>query len=208
MRFKGTLTQWNEARGFGFIEPAEGGKNVFCHARSFRDRDARPANGVRVTYSLGRDESGRPRAEDVWLSLSVRTPRPVADAPSHLSRAVAVTTAFFIAISALTLLGQLAWVVPPWYLVLSAFAFAAYGIDKQAAKKNRRRTPERILQFLAVAGGWPGAWVAQQTLRHKSSKRSFQIEFWICVIVNLLLLGTLLWQGGGLPAQWLARFGH
>ncbi|MET0656988.1 MAG: DUF1294 domain-containing protein [Steroidobacteraceae bacterium] len=49
-------------------------------------------------------------------------------------------------------------------------------------------------------GGWPGAWIAQQTLRHKSSKLSFQIEFWLCVVANLaVLLWYALGRAGSLP---------
>lgn len=199
MRFKGTLTQWDEARGFGFIEPAEGGDRVFCHARAFRDRDAHPSSGIRVTYSLGRDEQGRPRAEDAWRSGSERTLTAARSETSlRPARASTVSLGFFLLVAVLAVTGRLSWVVVPWYLALSAVTFVVYGIDKNSAQRNGWRVPERILQFLAFTGGWPGAWIAQQVLRHKTSKRSFQIEFWICVIVNLLLLAALVWQGGEL----------
>jgi uncharacterized membrane protein YsdA (DUF1294 family)/cold shock CspA family protein len=201
MRLKGILTQWNEARGFGFIEPAEGGNRVFCHARAFRDPHAKPSDGIRVTYEVGRDDQGRPRAEDVWLSMSVRhrKPPPVA-ARAHASRAVTSSAVFAALLLALALLQHLTWMALPWYLGLSLVTFIAYVRDKGAAERNRWRVTERTLQFLAVLGGWPGAWIAQQVMRHKTSKRSFQLEFWICVIVNLAVLGALIWTGGQLPS--------
>lgn len=30
MRLKGTLTDWNDDRGFGFLEPECGGERAFC----------------------------------------------------------------------------------------------------------------------------------------------------------------------------------
>ena len=160
-RHKGTLTQWNEARGFGFIEPAEGGDRVFCHARAFRDRDARPANGIRVTYALGRDDRGRFRAEDVWLSLTTRTaPKLAAASRSRIALALSVSGLFLLALVIVTSMGKLTLLAVPWYLALSTITFFAYGLDKTAARQDRRRTPERVLQSLALAGGWPGAWIA------------------------------------------------
>ena len=46
------------------------------------------------------------------------------------------------------------------------------------------------MHLLALAGGWPGALAAQRLLRHKSSKRSFQLTFWATVVVNG---GALAW---------------
>ena len=122
--------------------------------------------------------------------------------PTRSHRAGTLCLCFFLLLAVLVLTNRLSWVVAPWYLALSAVTFVVYGIDKNSAQRNGWRVPERILQFLAFTGGWPGAWIAQQVLRHKTSKRSFQIEFWICVIVNLLLLGALVWQGGELPDGW------
>ncbi|MES1191382.1 MAG: DUF3465 domain-containing protein [Steroidobacter sp.] len=65
MRFKGTLTEWKDDRGFGFIEPAEGGQRVFCHIKAFDVRVRRPMAGDRVTYEITRGPDGRTRAERV-----------------------------------------------------------------------------------------------------------------------------------------------
>ena len=35
MRYEGRLTQWNDERGFGFIEPVQGGDKVFVHISEF-----------------------------------------------------------------------------------------------------------------------------------------------------------------------------
>lgn len=67
---------------------------------------------------------------------------------------------------------------------MSAIAFIAYGLDKSAAKRDRWRTPEKTLQFLGLLCGWPGALAGQKFFRHKSKKTSFQIVFWISVIIN------------------------
>jgi uncharacterized membrane protein YsdA (DUF1294 family) len=40
------------------------------------------------------------------------------------------------------------------------------------------------LHLLALAGGWPGALVAQNRLRHKSRKKPFRTIFWATVAIN------------------------
>jgi len=51
------------------------------------------------------------------------------------------------------------------------------------------------LILLALPGGWPGAFIAQQLFHHKTKKRSFQIVFWAAVLLNcvglVLLFGLL-----------------
>ena len=61
----------------------------------------------------------------------------------------------------------------------------------------RPRTPERTLLLLGLVGGWPGAVLAQQWLRHKTSKRSFQQMFWFTVLVNV---AGFLWLSSRLAA--------
>lgn len=81
--------------------------------------------------------------------------------------------------------------LPPWigfgYLLASVVCFALYASDKSAARARLRRTPERVLLLVGLAGGWPGAVLAQQWLRHKTAKTSFRIKFWCTVLVNVAL---------------------
>ena len=70
------------------------------------------------------------------------------------------------------------------YGALSVVAFIAYAVDKSAAINGSWRMSENSLHLLGLAGGWPGALLAQQWLRHKTSKPSFTHVFWGTVIVN------------------------
>lgn len=80
------------------------------------------------------------------------------------------------------------------YLVASVVCFAVYGLDKSAARRGERRTPERTLLLLGLAGGWPGAVLAQQWLRHKTRKQPFQNLFWLTVAAHVGLAGAVAWQ--------------
>ena len=84
------------------------------------------------------------------------------------------------------------------YAAASLLTFALYAYDKRAAIRRDRRTPERTLLAAGLACGWPGAALAQQWLRHKSSKTSFLVWFWLSVLANAGLL-LLLVRG----ADWL-----
>jgi len=81
------------------------------------------------------------------------------------------------------------WSISPWiavaYLAASLIAFFAYAIDKSAARHRRWRTPEATLHWFSLACGWPGALLAQQLLRHKSSKPAFVSKYWATVIANI-----------------------
>lgn len=78
-----------------------------------------------------------------------------------------------------------------WYLILSLLCFVLYALDKSAAIGGRRRISEKSLILCGLFGGWPGALLAQQVLRHKTKKRSFLFLFWISVILNLFVLNLI-----------------
>jgi uncharacterized membrane protein YsdA (DUF1294 family) len=78
------------------------------------------------------------------------------------------------------------------YGVASIAAFVAYGMDKSAARRQLRRTPESTLHALGLAGGWPGALIAQSLFRHKTRKQPFQGVFWFTVVLNCASLAAIL----------------
>lgn len=87
-----------------------------------------------------------------------------------------------------------------FYIVASVVTFIVYAIDKFKAQRNGWRIQESRLHLLSLIGGWAGAGLAQQWLRHKSAKKQFRIVYWITVIINLTVL---LWLIRPLGSQFL-----
>lgn len=188
MRTEGKLKTWHDDRGFGFIEPSQGGADVFIHIKAFPAGAGRPQVGQRLFYEVDAGPQGRPRATNVVLP---RLPRPAQPLTERQARAqwgtatLMVLPAFiatFLAVAAL-------WRPPAWvaglYLIASVITFLAYAADKSAARGGAWRTAESTLHGLALLGGWPGALLAQQFLRHKSTKASFRQAFWGTVLLNI-----------------------
>jgi uncharacterized membrane protein YsdA (DUF1294 family) len=69
-------------------------------------------------------------------------------------------------------------------LGFSILAFVAYWSDKRRAEAGEWRVPESTLHFFGFLGGWPGAFLAQRVFRHKTSKISFQVVFWLIVLLH------------------------
>ena len=84
------------------------------------------------------------------------------------------------------------------YGVVSVLAFLLYWSDKRKARTERWRTPENVLHAVELAGGWPGALLAQQVFRHKTRKVSFQVVFWIIVLLHQVFWIDQLFLGAGL----------
>jgi cold shock protein len=60
MRIAGTVKFFNSAKGFGFITPEDGSKDVFVHATAVEQAGLRTLNeGDRVTFTLEDDRKGR-----------------------------------------------------------------------------------------------------------------------------------------------------
>lgn len=72
------------------------------------------------------------------------------------------------------------------YAVVSLVSFAAMALDKQAARSDRRRIPEKTLHTLELLGGWPGSLLASRLLRHKSRKGSYRAARWAIVVLHAL----------------------
>src|SRR5947208_146557 len=70
MRRSGTLINWNDGKGFGFIVPRDGGDDVFLHFRAIVDRTRRPKTGDHLDYDLDYDAQQRPRAVRALIRAS------------------------------------------------------------------------------------------------------------------------------------------
>lgn len=76
------------------------------------------------------------------------------------------------------------WEIGAYAFTLSVLTYAVYASDKNRARMNAWRIPEAHLHLLEMLGGWPGAWLAQQRLRHKCSKVSYQCFFWLIILTH------------------------
>jgi len=66
MTLTGTLRSWDDTRGFWFIAPANGGRELFVHITAFPKDGSRPTVGETLTYELGRGKDGKPQAVRVF----------------------------------------------------------------------------------------------------------------------------------------------
>jgi uncharacterized membrane protein YsdA (DUF1294 family)/cold shock CspA family protein len=188
MRHKGKITSWKYNKGFGFIAPADGGHKVFIHISAFKNRSHRPDIGEVVTYTVSKDAQGRTQAVNATLAGD-RLSHKSAEKPSRIPVTFAWLFLGIVGIS--VFVTGLPFVVLGAYLFVSTFTYLAYAIDKSAAQAGRWRISETSLQLLALAGGWPGALLAQKILRHKSQKGPFRIVLWIAVMLNCAGLAWL-----------------
>ncbi|MEK8049144.1 cold shock and DUF1294 domain-containing protein [Ideonella sp. DXS22W] len=187
MRFEGTLTRWDDARGFGYLESTQGGEPIWVHIRAISGLDGRPRLGQRFSFEVEPGQQGKKRAARVTpLRSSAPPPR------ARRSEAAAFGTASLFVLPAFVVLAlavAYVWRPPFWlgwlYLGASLAAFASYAVDKSAAERQAWRVRESTLHGLSLIGGWPGALLAQQLLRHKTVKREFRTMFWLTVALNV-----------------------
>ena len=82
-----------------------------------------------------------------------------------------------------------------WLITVNLIAFFTYGYDKRIAKfKHSKsvRIPERLLHALTIFGGGFGAYAGMRLFKHKTSKKSFQWYFKICLLLSFFLFYLVL----------------
>ncbi len=84
---------------------------------------------------------------------------------------------------------------PIWAYIatINVVGFVMYGLDKFLAKRSWLRVPESLLHLLAFAGATPAAIVAQQLFWHKTTKRSFQVMFWLIALVQVAVVYVVIY---------------
>ncbi|MDZ4730626.1 MAG: DUF1294 domain-containing protein [Xanthomonadales bacterium] len=193
MRTTGKVTHWNTQKGYGFITPDSGDKNVFVHISSFTPRVEPPELDQAVSFEQSIDKRGRVCAEQVTLAGAENSHPFKRNATKSYYWAAAL---FLILLAAVAIGGMLPVPILFVYLLLSCLTYLVYFFDKKAAENDTRRMPEKTMHTLALLGGWPGAMIAQQLFRHKSRKNLFRVVFWMTVVLNVALLVWLMTASG------------
>jgi uncharacterized membrane protein YsdA (DUF1294 family) len=93
-------------------------------------------------------------------------------------------------------LGEQSWLPLALYPVASLICLLLYWQDKQQARAQAWRTPEKVLHASELLGGWPGALLAQQLFRHKTRKVSYQVVCWAIVALHQVFWFDQLLLGG------------
>ena len=73
---KGQLTTWKDDRGFGFIKPADGSKQVFLHISALKGANRRPQVGDTILYERVVERDGKLRAAKASIQGLVPQPSP------------------------------------------------------------------------------------------------------------------------------------
>ncbi len=88
------------------------------------------------------------------------------------------------------------WIIG-WYLATSLVTLTLYIEDKRRARRGMRRIPEKTPHRWELLGGWSGALIAQEMVRHKVKKDSYMFVFWLIVVLHLLgLVGYIVVRMG------------
>lgn len=201
---RGKLTKWKDDRGFGFIEPSDGSKEIFLHISEVKDATRRPQENDTIYYYRVVDSDGKARACNAFIhgarnksaSLSHR-PKP---SDAIASSFPIVEVAF---LSLLPLVGIIHFTLTKrnllplvLYPAMSLVTYILYADDKSRSKRKDWRIREQTLHLCELAGGWLGGFIAQRILRHKSQKKSYQAAFWAIVIIHYIAwLFLLFWEG-------------
>ena len=90
-----------------------------------------------------------------------------------------------------------------YLVVINALTYVLYWHDKRSAIRGNGRVPEYILLLAGFLGGTLAAVAAQQRLRHKTRKTSFQLKFCALTIIQVALLVL---QPAPLPALFARLF--
>jgi uncharacterized membrane protein YsdA (DUF1294 family)/cold shock CspA family protein len=207
MEQRGTLRSWDDHKGFGFIAPAHGGAELFAHISAMHGQ-RRPQSGDAVMYVAAKDGQGRARASHIRLAdeLALDDPairlKPKQGKRSARGRGEAANASGAIRhLRGKLLMAGLLCVLPAWgvwqlyansgavlwlllYPLASVISALQYWRDKVQAQRGGWRTPEKVLHLGELLGGWPGALVAQQVLRHKTRKLSYQWIYWLIVLLH------------------------
>lgn len=123
-----------------------------------------------------------------------------------LSSSIQIAITYLVLVAVSVLFSESSKAMLAWYLVIGVVTFFVYAKDKRAAINGNWRVPEKTLHILSVAGGWLGALIAQDKLRHKTQKQPFRSIYWLTVAMNVaVFVWTLTPSGQALFGRWLSE---
>lgn len=196
MEQRGQLTSWNDAKGFGFIQPELGGAQVFVHISAMRGEqrpqpgEQRPQPGEQVLFVSGQDRQGR------WRAEHMRLPGLCLDRPA-IRRKPSVSVAKSVAPAAKTLARKATGPVPAiQHLLVKLMLFAALGVLPLYGSAQLLLTYALLWPLCAYAVGSLLSFAQYWQDKHRAQRGGWRIA------ENTLQLTALL---GGWPGALVAQ---
>ncbi|MEZ9039947.1 MULTISPECIES: DUF1294 domain-containing protein [unclassified Vibrio] len=123
-----------------------------------------------------------------------------------LSSSIQIVITYLVLVAVSVLFAESSKALLVWYLVIGFVTFFVYAKDKRAAINGNWRVPEKTLHTFSIAGGWLGALIAQEKLRHKTQKQPFRSIYWLTVVINVAAFAwTLTPSGQATFGRWLSE---
>ncbi|SBT12346.1 hypothetical protein VCE7224_01088 [Vibrio celticus] len=123
-----------------------------------------------------------------------------------MSSSIQIVITYLVLVAVSVLFAESSKALLVWYLVIGVVTFFVYAKDKRAAINGNWRVPEKTLHIFSVAGGWLGALIAQDKLRHKTQKQPFRSIYWLTVVINVAAFAwTLTPSGQARFGRWLSE---
>ncbi|MEZ8156950.1 DUF1294 domain-containing protein [Vibrio splendidus] len=123
-----------------------------------------------------------------------------------LSSSIQIVITYLVLVAVSVLFAESSKALLVWYLVIGVVTFFVYAKDKRAAINGNWRVPEKTLHTFSIAGGWLGALIAQEKLRHKTQKQPFRSIYWLTVVINVAAFAwTLTPSGQAVFGRWLSE---
>ena len=193
--YQGRIINWNDEKGYGFIQLMPGHENLFFHISPFASHHRRPAADTAVTVLAIPGNKGGWQASRVLLREHEHAimEDSIYDIAEH-SQPKKLEGYTYAALDTLYFLGLTLVSIPLGITsaILSILTVALYRYDKRAAEENLQRVPNSALHLASLLGGWPGALIARPLLRHKLNQKRFRGFFWASIVANFGILYLLI----------------
>ena len=79
------------------------------------------------------------------------------------------------------------WVFAGWYVLFNIIGMCVTMTDKERARHDRTRIPERQLMFIGFLGGAPMMWVTMLLIRHKTRRVKFMVAMPLLTLAHVAL---------------------
>jgi uncharacterized membrane protein YsdA (DUF1294 family)/cold shock CspA family protein len=172
---QGIVINYNSEKGYGFIKTSEYEENVFVHITDVQNAKLLEV-GQKVEFQVEKNTKGL-AAIHVVAGDKEKSPY----ATFGIASLILIVLLFMLTANYMEPLIA-------YLLSINVTTFLLYGYDKFISSTEKIRIPELNLQTLALLGGSPAALVAQKFFRHKTLKGTFQVVYWVIVVVQVALL--------------------